>query len=208
MIVVFGQLFGQKQVTELAPDLLDMVRLLLQWEPAMATRRGEHGSYPLHHALSFASAEVPLDLIQLLIDTHPEGLQQTDDDGLLPVHCYVSEAPRPSVAVLRLLSEGRGGGGAAAQPAAAVTGAATLRAQTREGQTLLHLYCRRDVVDLGVLAFLCDAHPPAAAQPDGEGRVPLMTLAEHSASLSAARMLVERARIGRIDARAVHGGRQ
>jgi hypothetical protein len=92
------------------------------------------------------------------------------------VHCYVSEAPQPTVAVLRLLSEGSGGGAAAqsAQSAAAVTGAATLRAQTREGQTLLHLYCRRRSVDLDVLAFLHDAHPAAAAQPDAKGRVPLM----------------------------------
>jgi len=125
--VFFGQLDKQRHCANLASDLFEMAHALLQWDPGMVRRADDRTNrLPLHHALSFWSAESPsLKVVQLLIELHPEALQQPDTYGALPVHVYLTEAARPSVAVLQLLSAASGVG--------AVDGAATLRGHTKNG---------------------------------------------------------------------------
>jgi len=126
--ILFLQLSTQSRLAHPAPNLLDMVRSLLQWEPSLARCYDDRGNLPLHFACIFGHSPAPLDLIRLLLDAHPEGALQPNKQHSLPIHLALQLAQQPSVELIQLLSDGD---------------LAARSASVPDGGTLLHLVCRR-----------------------------------------------------------------
>lgn len=61
----------------------DVLRLLIAHEPEIAKHGYHHGNLLLHTAIM---SEAPVEMIQLLLDTYPDGIYERCRNGFLPFH--------------------------------------------------------------------------------------------------------------------------
>ena len=141
----FMQLHTQSRLAHPAPNLLDMVQSLLQWEPSLARCHDARENLPLHFACIFEHSLAPLDLVRLLLVAHPRARSETNSSRCRSIEL----AQQPSVELMQLLSNGDLVARSASVP---------------DGGTLLQLYCRRRVTDNSWPS--CATRSPLPRSPD------------------------------------------
>jgi len=165
----------------------------------------DYGWLPLHYASRY-SVDVPIQILQALLDAHRAGAESRDANGCLPLHLAMRESS--AEVVHALLEAYRPGAEAktsngwlpihhAMNPSGSVEVARLLldaypagaEAETQGGRLPLHIAVQNQAPGQ-VVQLLLDVHPAAAQMPDSNGLLPLHAAASFGASAAVVQALL------------------
>lgn len=150
----------------------DVVRLLLEHEPAIARHR-DCSMNPLLHKACFVDA--PVELIELIIDAYPDGVSKKKGEGCLPLHVACERGV--SVETFKLLLS-------------RFPDAATISADTWQGDLPLH-ECLANRKPIEIILALVEACPEAVSLRNMLGEVALHVACFLKSSLEIVQQLVQ-----------------
>lgn len=135
--------------------------------------KGFHGNLrflPLHKACVL---QPPVQTIQSLLHSNPDGAKSTDQDGWLPLHCASFYGAGEEIVEALLLANPNGA-----------------HTKDDEGRMPLH-YASLKAAEEGVTAALLRSNPKAAVSKDDEGRLPIHHACSKGASHGAIEALLK-----------------
>jgi hypothetical protein len=146
-----------------SPGTAATLRCLLERSPGSVRDRLNDGSRPLHLA---AGRGVPLAIVELLVEHHPDAVRERTRKRCLPVHCVVAGCEHSP--------EGDGMARLAAARFLVEQWHESVHEVTGDGRLPLRLAAASDEGTLDLVGFLVEQHPEAVrrATPDGR-RLPL-----------------------------------
>jgi ankyrin repeat protein len=158
--------------THASPPDVDIVRTLLDLNPAAATVPDRAGYLPLHWAVNSTNAKA--EIVRLLLKANPEGAMKPCRGGSLPLHWSV-DRDKPMIGIVQELTNVYRGG---------LSKACSL------GWLPIHRCVDRADPKMSVLKWLINHHPNGLRVANCDGQLPLHRLVDRSApSLNAIQLV-------------------